>query len=306
MKEEFLIPSADGKTGLHGFIWRPENEVKAVLQLVHGMVEYIDRYDAFASYLLERGFGVIGHDHLGHGQSVTDETKLGYFAEKDGDRIVVEDMKRVTDKAREAFPGAKLFILGHSMGSFLVRHYLTLYGQELSGAIIMGTGHIPSAVAGIGKLLSKMVRTFKGEFYRSRFLTGLALGGNNKAFEPARTPVDWLSRNEENVDRYVEDPLCGYLFTANAYISFFSVIEALPKKRNLEKLPKTLPVLITSGEADPVGGKRATEALYADYQKLGLRDVELKLYPGDRHEILNETDRDQVYRDIGDWLTGRL
>ena len=306
MREEFFIPSSDQKTKIHGYIWKPEGQAKAVLQLVHGMVEYIGRYDAFAEYLAKNGFGVIGHDHLGHGQSIADEKQLGYFAAENPDEKVLKDMESVTKKAKETFPGVKHFILGHSMGSFMVRRYLVLYGNETDGAIIMGTGYIPGAVAGVGLNLSKLVKSTKGEYYRSNLLTNLALGSNNKPFEPARTPVDWLSRNEENVDRYMADPLCGYQFTANAFIGFFTVIASLPKKENLEKMPKGLPILITSGELDPVGGKKACESLYADYQALGLTDVTLKLYPEDRHEILNEVDREQVYADIRGWLESKI
>ena len=306
MREEFFMPSNDGKTNLHGYVWKPEGEAKAVLQLVHGMVEYIGRYSDFAEYLAKNGFGVIGHDHLGHGQSVTDESKLGYFAEKEGDRIVLEDMKAVTEKGKELFPNVKYFILGHSMGSFMVRRYLTLYGDAVDGAIIMGTGFIPAMLAGVGKTMSKTVKGMKGEFHRSKMLTGLALGSNNKPFEPARTPVDWLSRNTENVDRYMADPLCGYLFTASAYVDFFTVIADLQKQEYLEKMPKALPILITSGEVDPVGGKKAVESLKAQYDKLGLTDVTVKLYPEDRHEILNEVDRETVYADIRGWLESKI
>ena len=306
MREEFFMPSNDGKTKLHGYVWRPEGEVKAVLQLVHGMVEYIGRYSDFADDLTKHGFAVIGHDHLGHGQSVTDESRLGYFAEKDGDKIVLEDMHSVTGKGKELFPDVKHFILGHSMGSFMVRRYLTLFGTEVDGAIIMGTGFIAGALAGVGKSMSKLVKSTKGEFHRSKMLTGLALGSNNKPFEPARTPVDWLSRNTENVDRYVADPLCGYLFTASAYVDFFTVIGDIQKKANLEKMPKELPILITSGEVDPVGGKKACESLKAQYDELGMKDVTLELYPEDRHEILNEIDRDKVYENIEKWLESKL
>ena len=306
MREEFFMPSNDGKTKLHGYVWKPEGEAKAVLQLVHGMVEYIGRYSDFAEFLTKSGFAVIGHDHLGHGQSVLDETKLGYFAEKDGARIVLEDMHAVTGKAKELYPDVKHFILGHSMGSFMVRRYLTLFGNEVDGAIIMGTGFIPSALAGVGKTMSKMVKSMKGEFHRSKMLTGLALGSNNKPFEPARTPVDWLSRNTENVDRYVADPLCGYLFTTSAYVDFFTVIGDIQKKENLEKMPKELPILITSGELDPVGGKKAVESLKAQYDELGMKDVTVELYPEDRHEILNEVDRGTVYENIQKWLESKL
>ncbi|MBP5225321.1 MAG: lysophospholipase [Lachnospiraceae bacterium] len=305
-KEEFYRLSSDGVTQLHGFTWSPEGEVRAVLQLVHGMVEYIDRYDAFAAYLADRGIACIGHDHLGHGKSVTDETKLGHFADNDGDKYVIEDMHRITEDAKERFPGKKVFVLGHSMGSFLLRKYITLYSGEIDGAIVMGTGYIPAVLAGTGKTLSGLTKALKGAYHRSKLLTGLALGSNNKPFEPARTPNDWLSRNEENVDRYNADPLCGYMFTAASYVSFFTVIESLARKEGFDRIRKDLPVLITSGENDPVGGKAACPQVLQEFEALGMTDVTMKLYPEDRHEILNEVDRDEVYENIEKWLESKL
>ena len=305
-KEEFFRPSSDGVTQLHGYTWTPDGEVRAVLQLVHGMVEYIDRYDAFASYLAERGIACIGHDHLGHGQSVTDEGKLGHFADENGEKYVIDDMHRITEDAKKRFPGKKVFILGHSMGSFLLRKYITLYSNEVDGAIIMGTGYIPAALAATGKTLSRLTRNIKGKYHRSKLLTSLALGSNNKPFEPARTPNDWLSRNKENVDKYQADPLCGYMFTTSSYVAFFTVIESLAKHEGFENIRKDLPILVTSGEEDPVGGRDACPSVLREFKDLGLTDASMKLYPQDRHEILNEVDRDKVYADIEAWLNARI
>lgn len=305
-KKEFYIPSSDGVTKIHGYIWTPEGAPKFFLQLVHGMCEYIDRYDAFATFLTAHGVGVIGHDHLGHGKSVSSEEKLGYFAHEDGYKCVIEDMHKVTLEGKKAFPGVKNFILGHSMGSFMTRYYLTRHASDVNGAIIMGTGFIPGALAGVGKTASKLVRKTKGEFHHSKLLTALALGSNNKPFAPNRTAVDWLSRNEENVDRYVADPLCGFLFTAGAYVDFFTVLSLIAKQDGFSNIPKDLPILLTSGELDPVGGKAAVQKLKAQYDALGLTDVSVKLYPEDRHEILNEVDREQVYREILSWLTSKV
>ncbi len=306
MREEFFVPSNDGQTKLHGYVWQPEGQPKAVLQLVHGMVEYIGRYDAFACAAASNGYAVIGHDHLGHGQSLTGPDKKGYFAHKDGDKILIEDMHRITEEGKKRFPGLPVIILGHSMGSFLVRRYLAEYSNDVKAAIVMGTGFIPGALAGVGRTVAKIDRAFKGEFHPSKTLTALAVGSNNKPFEPARTPVDWLSRNTENVDRYMADENCGYLFTTGAYVDFFTFIGDLAKKKIVEKMRKDLPILIISGELDPVGGKPACEKLLAQYKELGMECVTLKLYPEDRHEILNEVDREQVYKDIVAWMDGVL
>ncbi|MBR3436592.1 MAG: lysophospholipase [Lachnospiraceae bacterium] len=301
-KTEFYIPSNDGITKLHGYAWAPDVQPRFILQLVHGMVEYIDRYDAFASFLAANDIAVIGHDHLGHGKSITDESKLGFFAEKEGYRIVIDDMHAVTEEGKKRFPGVKNYILGHSMGSFMVRRFLAVYPKDVDGAIIMGTGYIPAGLAGVGKTMSKVVKGTRGGFHQSKLLTNLALGSNNKPFEPARTPCDWLSRNKQNVDKYMADPLCGFMFTASAYADFFTVIQKIAKLEDYDKIPRDLPLLLTSGELDPVGGKDAVEKLAADYEKLGFTDVTVQLYPEDRHEILNEVDRDKVYADILAWL----
>ena len=301
-KTEFYIPSNDGITKLHGYVWAPDVQPRFILQLVHGMVEYIDRYDAFASFLAANDIAVIGHDHLGHGKSITDESKLGFFAEKDGYKIVIDDMHAVTEEAKKRFPGVKNYILGHSMGSFMVRRFFAVWPKDVDGAIIMGTGYIPAGLAGVGKTMSKVVKGTRGQFRQSKLLTSLALGSNNKPFEPARTPCDWLSRNTENVDKYMADPLCGFLFTASAYTDFFTVIQKIAKQEDFDKIPRDLPLLLTSGELDPVGGKAAVEKLAADYEALGFKDVTVQLYPEDRHEILNEVDRDKVFANILAWL----
>ena len=305
MRKEFTLQSNDAMTMLHGYVWTPDGEPKQVLQMVHGMSDHIERYDEFAQYLTTQGFAVIGHNHLGHGESVTSEDRLGYFAKENGHRIVVDDMHKVTEYGRELFPGVPYFILGHSMGSFMVRRYLMVYGGEVDGAIVMGTGFIPRAKASIGVAMPTIVRAFKGEFYRSSLLTYLALGSNNKAFAPNRTDSDWLSRNEENVDLYIEDPWCGFRFTASAYVDFFTVIKSLTSKKNLELMPKEMPILIISGAVDPVGGEKAVMKLKAQYDALGMKDVTVKLYPEDRHEILREVDRVTVFEDIKNWLEAK-
>jgi len=305
-KETLYLKSYDGITTLHGFLWLPEGNARGVVQLVHGMVEYIDRYHDFAVYLAEHGFAVIGHDHLGHGESVLSQDRLGYFASERGYEILIDDMKQFTMEALNRFPGVPNFILGHSMGSFLLRDYLTRYSHLVKGAVIMGTGYIPKALAKTGLTLSRMVSRIRGPFHRSPLLTSLALGQNNKPFKPNRTEVDWLSRNEENVDRYVADPLCGYLFTASAYTDFFTVLTRLAMQTDFDHIRKDLPVLITSGELDPVGGKAACEKIRDEFMALGLKDVTLKLYPEDRHEILNEVDRDQVFSDLEVWFSSKL
>lgn len=300
------IASTDSKNNLNVIIWETEKEPIGVLQIVHGMAEYIDRYDNFAKYMTEQGFNVIGHDHLGHGHSVSDERDYGFFAEENGDKIIIEDMHSVTQYAREKWEELPNFILGHSMGSFCLRQYLTKYSNDVFGAIIMGTGWIPSTAALLGKTIATNTCKSKGSHTVNPLLIKLTLEPYNKPFAPARTNCDWLSRDEKQVDLYVNDKLCGFDFTAGAYKDFFTVLEKIAKNRQLIGMRKSLPILITSGSVDPVGGKKACEKLNAQYKRCGINDVTLKLWENDRHEILNELDKSDVYRYICNWLKSKI
>lgn len=300
------IASTDSKNNLNVIIWETEKEPIGVLQIVHGMAEYIDRYDNFAKYMTEQGFNVIGHDHLGHGHSVSDERDYGFFAEENGDKIIIEDMHSVTQYAREKWEELPNFILGHSMGSFCLRQYLTKYSNDVFGAIIMGTGWIPSAAALLGKTIATNTCKSKGSHTVNPLLIKLTLEPYNKPFAPARTNCDWLSRDEKQVDLYVNDKLCGFDFTAGAYKDFFTILEKIAKNRQLIGMRKSLPILITSGSVDPVGGKKACEKLNAQYKRCGIDDVTLKLWENDRHEILNELDKSDVYRYIYNWLKSKI
>lgn len=300
------IASTDSKNNLNVIIWETEKEPIGVLQIVHGMAEYIDRYDNFAKYMTEQGFNVIGHDHLGHGYSVSDEHDYGFFAEENGDKIIIEDMHSVTQYAREKWEDLPNFILGHSMGSFCLRQYLTKYSNDVFGAIIMGTGWIPSAAALLGKTIATNTCKSKGSHTVNPLLIKLTLEPYNKPFAPARTNCDWLSRDEKQVDLYVNDKLCGFDFTAGAYKDFFTILEKIAKNRQLIGMRKSLPILITSGSVDPVGGKKACEKLNAQYKRCGINDVTLKLWENDRHEILNELDKSDVYQYIYNWLKSKI
>ena len=300
------IASTDSKNNLNVIIWETEKEPIGVLQIVHGMAEYIDRYDNFAKYMTEQGFNVIGHDHLGHGHSVSDEHDYGFFAEENGDKIIIEDMHSVTQYAREKWEELPNFILGHSMGSFCLRQYLTKYSNDVFGAIIMGTGWIPSAAALLGKTIATNTCKSKGSHTVNPLLIKLTIEPYNKPFAPARTNCDWLSRDEKQVDLYVKDKLCGFDFTAGAYKDFFTILEKIAKNRQLIGMRKSLPILITSGSVDPVGGKKACEKLNAQYKRCGIDDVTLKLWENDRHEILNELDKSDVYQYIYNWLKSKI
>lgn len=305
--EQFSFTSNDNHTKIHGMRWIPQGEVKAVLQIVHGMSEHIGRYQEFAEYLNTCGILVVGHDHLGHGRSAASEEDYGYFAEENGDQILVRDIYRVCQITKRLYPDVPYLLFGHSMGSFLARQFLCIYGRELSGAVICGTGYMPESVLRAGMLLCRAEEKLFGERYRSRLLRFMILGTYNHAFRPNRTDSDWLSRDEKTVDDYIKDTLCGHPFTVNGYSNLFLTMYKIIRKEYLERMPKELPVLFISGEKDPVGANgKGVQTVVELFKKEGLKDVECKIYPEDRHEVLNELDRETVFRDVTEWMKRKL
>ncbi len=301
-KNEFRFPSSSGTVDIRVMEYVPEGKIIAILQIAHGMVEFIDRYENFAAFLASKGILVVGNDHIGHGGSVKSEEDWGYFGEN-GNRILLDDMHELTRLTKEKYPNLPYFLLGHSMGSFYARQYLGEFGNELDGAIIMGTGLEPLFVVKGGMFLCKLIALFKGWRYRSNFVNQVAFGSYGKKFEPLRTRADWLSKDEALVDWYINEPRCSFLFTLNAYYSMFEGIARLHDKKLLEKVPKDLPIFFVSGEDDPVGsfGKEVVHSVET-LKEVGVKNIDLKLYPNDRHEILNETDKETIYADLYEWL----
>ncbi|MBP3853428.1 MAG: alpha/beta fold hydrolase [Erysipelotrichaceae bacterium] len=305
MKSDVSYLSKDNITEIHAIEWSCDKEPIAIVQIAHGMVEFIDRYDRFARYLNQQGILVVGNDHLGHGQSVSHPEKLGYFAEKNGNRCLIEDMFTLFSRTKIKYPHMPYFLLGHSMGSFLARQYIEIYGDQLDGAIIMGTGDFSQNLVTAAKSLAQLVAKTRGDTYRSTILANLVLGSNNNAFEPARTRNDWLTKDEAIVDAYNENPLNNFLFTANGYINMFEGLDYAIN--HVDAVPKDLPILVVSGAMDPVGNfGLGPKAVYDSYLDHGIVDVQLRLYENDRHEILNETNYQQVYRDLAAWIQDHI
>ena len=307
-KREFTYLSADGKTKIHAVEWKPDQgEPTAVLQIVHGMVEFIGRYEEFAEYLTERGFAVVGHDHLGHGASVASKEDYGFFSEKNGNAAVLRDihhLKKLTEKTCGDLP---YYMLGHSMGSFLLRQYLCLRGGEIDGAVIMGTGTKPVPLLKLGRVLCRGLAAIFGWHHRSLLIDRMAFGGYNKHFKPARTTADWLTKDEAIVDRYLADERCTFRFTLNGYYNLFYSMETASRKSSLRRMPRDLPVLFVAGSEDPVGDFGIGVKLVENrFRKAGMERVTRKLYDTDRHEILNETDRGAVYEDLYNWLSEEI
>lgn len=299
--------STDGHTPIYYRAWLPNDTPKAVLVICHGMLEHIERYEEFALILNKQKIAVYGHDHLGHGHSIISEENKGFFAEQNGNQCVVNDYYKMIQIARQAHPKTPLFLLGHSMGSFVLRqllHHKPL--PDINGAIIMGTGHQPKSLLMLGQKLSHLVARIKGSHYKSALLYRLALGSNNKRIRPYVTGYEWLSRDDNRVNDYIHDPYNSDNFTAKAYADMFTGMLTNYDKSRLATLDKKIPLLLISGKEDPVGNYgTGVEALYQCYLKMSYKDVTLILYPGARHELLNERNRVEVTHDIINWLTLR-
>lgn len=308
--QEFTFLSSDGHTRLHGAQWAPaDREPIAVLQIAHGVAEHILRYDGFARYLNEQGILVAGHDHLGHGKSLPEGAVPVYFGDGATWETVVDDIHLLHQRLREQYPRLPILLMGHSMGSFLSRTYLIRYPGTVDAAIIMGTGWQPEMTIRGGLLLAGAIARIKGPDATSKLVTNMAFGAYNKAFgDKPRTPNDWLSADTDNVDAYMADPLCGADATVGLFRQMLLGIRFNQRLSNLRQMDPQTPVLFIAGAKDPVGdcgnGVRRT---YQEFRRAGVQDCTLKLYPGLRHEILNEkAQQRQIFEDIGLWLTAKL
>lgn len=306
---DFTFPSSDGTTMLHARLWADDSTApRGVVQICHGIAEYVGRYDRFARFLAEHGFIVAGHDHLGHGQSLPEGGTPIYFADRNGWHCAVEDIAHLQKQLAREYPSIPHFILGHSMGSFLTRTFLIRYPGRVDGAIIMGTGWQNPAILQGGLLVSGMEAKRHGRRSTSDLVTNLAFGGYNKAFAPNRTEFDWLSADTGNVDRYIADPLCGQDATVGLFQDMLHGIRFNQQKVNLQQMSPDTPVLFVSGDKDPVGGMgKGVQKSRDAFAAAGVKDITLILYPGLRHEILNETSQQPVVdNDILLWLEAHL
>lgn len=301
---EFTFPSSDGVHQICASLWLPdEGAPKAVVQIVHGVAEYVNRYDCLARFLADHGYAVCGDDHLGHGRTAMADSKFGWFARYDGWTLVVADERTLRQQMGEQFPGVPYFLLGHSMGSFMTRTYLCRYPGEVSGAILSGTGQEPALTVAAGKLLAGLIGLFKGSDHSSTFVNNLALGAYNRQFAPNRTTADWISRDEAEVDKYIADPLCQFIPTVGMYRDMFSGLQYISGERALSRIDPDTPVYLYSGDRDPVGSNGAGAKKVWNYFKThGTKDLSLKLYEGGRHEMHNELNKDEVFSDVLDWL----
>lgn len=301
---DVTFPSSDGKNTIHAELFIPsDNNISAVVQISHGMMDYVGRYKGMAEAFCAKGIALCGHDHLGHGDSVSTPDDYGFFASKDGYDFVIDDVKRMNDLIRREFPGVPVVLLGHSMGSFIARLYSVKFADSIDGLIIHGTAG-PNPATGAGLLLVKILRAIKGERHRSKFVCSMADGGYNKGFDPAEGDGAWLTRDPSMVADRVGNPKNDFIFTLAGYEDLFTFLGNCNDQRWFREFPNGLPTLIVSGESDPVGGfGKGVRYVYDNLKKNGA-SVQLKLYPEARHELFMETNRNEVFADLIAWIEG--
>jgi len=306
MKTAHFIHTASDGVQVYVRNWLPEGEPKALMLIAHGMAEHGARYERLAEKLTAAGFAVWVPDHRGHGKT-GEMGELGYFADKEGFRRVIDDLHEVAVQASSTNSGLPLFLLGHSMGSFLSQGYIALYGEGLSGCILSGTsGPMPKALLGGGKAVAALGCLFKGRHAKAPLADKLSFGSYNDAFKPNRTRFDWLSRDNAEVDKYIADPFCGFLCSYGFFKDLLAGFAFIHDPSTMRRIPQSLPVYLVAGAADPVGAASGSVDRLAEmYRELGIKDVEEKLYKDARHEVLNELNRGEVMADILAWLEKR-
>jgi len=304
---DFFFDSTDGIHSIHARKCVPDSAPVAIVQIAHGIAEHINRYDAFMTFLAENGILAVGNDHLGHGQSFTKEDDKGFFAEKDGWNVVVNDLHKLHEQMRAEYPDIPYVFFGHSMGSFLARTYMIRFPDDNAGVIISGTGHQQKLMITAGLTMADFLVSKNGARSVGDTLNGIAFGSYNNKISHPNTPFDWLSRDGAEVHKYVDDPLCGFVAKTGLYKDMMTGIKFITDPKNIAKMTKDVPVYFMSGEADPVGeyGKGVNRA-YKAFCDAGMRDVFIRLYPKGRHEMLNEFNKDDVYANILAWIKAKV
>jgi alpha-beta hydrolase superfamily lysophospholipase len=299
-ESEFEFRADDGHA-LLGRRWLPEGAPHAIVQIAHGLAEHSARYARLATALNSAGYGVYANDHRGHGPKAA-VADLGHFADEGGWDKVVGDLWNFNRRIAAEQPGARIVFLGHSLGSFLGRGFIAKHSDALAGAALSGSNGKPPMIATLGRLIAREERVRLGKRGKSDPIFQLWFGEFNKPFKPARTDSDWLSRDEKEVDAFVADPLCGFPFTTQLAIDVLDALPHVTSRKSLAAIRKDLPIYVFSGERDPVGAN--IKGLIEDLKATGFSQLTTRIYPGARHETLNETNRDEVTRDFIAWLDG--
>lgn len=303
LTKEYSFPSVSGLCDIYAQSAAPIDygSIKGVVQISHGMAEYSNRYSRFAFELCKAGYAVFISDHVGHGSSIENKEMLGFFGEEKGEETFIDDLKSLTDIAKSEYPNLPFFMLGHGMGSLIARKYTAKYGYLLDGVIYSGTSGENPAL-GVGIMLANAMIKQNGPMHRSEVLDTIAFGAYNRKTKK-RTDYDWGSRDEAEIDKYMADDLCGYKYTVSGMKVLFTTLKQVTTRRWYNTVPLSMPIFLISGSMDPVGDySKGVKEVYKMLKKTGHKNVSMKIYEGARHEILNETNRDEVYTDIIEWL----
>jgi alpha-beta hydrolase superfamily lysophospholipase len=300
-KQSFTIACADGHL-MPVYGWLPDTPPNSILHIAHGMAEYAERYNDIAILLVQQGIAVYAHDQRAHGKAVTNLHAIG-LGEKDWFNKQVDDMHILMVHLKNNWPKHKVFLLGHSMGSFLCQRFFQLHGNSIDGLILSATNGKKDPLLGAGIFMAGLQMKLFGSVYRSKLINKLSFGKFNDAFKPNRTHFDWLSRDTKIVDDYIADPLCGFICSAQFFYYFFKGIQAAFDVKNIRSIPLNIPVYAFAGDKDPVGlnGKGFLK-LISNWKGTGVKDISYKLYAGGRHEMMNETNRVEVLRDLVQWM----
>jgi|SRR5579863_3464524 len=304
--DTFTLAAADG-VELFLYRWLPPGPCKAIVQIAHGLAEHAGRYARLAEALTAAGYGVYANDHRGHGRTCKNRKELGFFAKAHGWPLVLDDLWRVNLHIGVAHPGTPVVLLGHSMGSTMAAQFIGEHGDALAGVVLSGPSGMPTPLASASLLILRLKRLRLGPEEHSSLAQSLSFGAFNAEFRPTRTAFDWLSRDPAEVDKYIADPLCGFPASIQLWIDLLDGWVAASRPAHLARMPKTLPIYIIAGGSDPVSdGARQIEPMLAAYRAAGLQNVQHKFYPEARHELFNETNRDEVTQDLLRWLDSVL
>lgn len=292
-------------TAIYVYKYEPieKENINGIVQISHGMSEEAGRYKRFANYLTDNGYIVYINDHRGHGKSAENINRIGILAQKDGIHCIVKDLNKLTKIIKTENNGLPIFLFSHSMGSFAAQKYIIDYSEDIDGVILSGTNGLHGIEVDLGFLVAKVMSKIQGREKKAYLIDKLAFGGFNKKFKPNKSEFDWLSRDFKEVEKYIENEYCGVVFSNGYFYDLFKLFKEIRNTNNLKKINSKLPIYIFAGDKDPVGkfGKGVTK-LYESYKKVGIENVEFKLYSGGRHEMLNEINKDEVINDTINWI----
>ena len=300
MLETLQVPASDN-TPITTHFWSEQKKPKAIIQIVHGMSEHSLRYDHVAKFLLAHGYAVFANDHRGHGRTANAQDK-GHYADKDGWNLIIKDLFEIRETIQAKYPNVPVIMIGHSMGSFMTQQYMIRHGRNLKGVILSGSNYESPALMQAARILPWLESQRIGPRGKSTFLDSISFGSFNKEFKPVRTTCDWLSRDPEEVDKYLNDPLCGFLCTNQLWIDLLGGLSQIFDKENQKLIPENLPILIMGGSKDPVSKGKGLEKLQRSLRAAGVKNVDCKIFQGARHEIFNESNKSEVLEYMLQWL----